>query len=326
MRAITCVLAKLLAAVAACGVAVHLGGAAHAQEAYPAKPIEIIVPWGPGGGADILGRVVGHWFETDLKARVPVINMPGASGMIGLGKVASAPGNGYTLGVLTTDTVIMSAVPASQLKMTDLKVLGVLVRQPSGIFARSDGRFKSWEEVVARAKAEPGSISIATTGANSPDEVTVDHLASKDVKLTPVGYAKPGERYTAVLGGHVDLLYEQAGDVKGHLESKAMRPLLFFASRRLAAPFADVPVSSEFGYEVMLPQFRAIVAGAALDPRRAAILAGSLERFSATAEYATYLRDQLALPESFIGSRNAQAFILQEAGAMGRLLSTAGKR
>ena len=300
MRAITCVLAKLLAAVAACGVAVHLGGAAHAQEAYPAKPIEIIVPWGPGGGADILGRVVGHWFETDLKARVPVINMPGASGMIGLGKVASAPGNGYTL--------------------------GVLVRQPSGIFARSDGRFKSWEEVVARAKAEPGSISIATTGANSPDEVTVDHLASKDVKLTPVGYAKPGERYTAVLGGHVDLLYEQAGDVKGHLESKAMRPLLFFASRRLAAPFADVPVSSEFGYEVMLPQFRAIVAGAALDPRRAAILAGSLERFSATAEYATYLRDQLALPESFIGSRNAQAFILQEAGAMGRLLSTAGKR
>jgi tripartite-type tricarboxylate transporter receptor subunit TctC len=299
---------------------------AAAQEKFPSRNVEMIVPWGPGGGADVLGRVIARWLETDLKAIVPVMNIAGATGLIGIGKMVSAPGDGHTIAVLTGDTALMLTAPATPVKMTDLAVLGVMVRQPSGLFVKGDSRFRTWDDVVAEAKAKPGTVTVGTTGPNSPDEATLDFLATKGIRLVSVGYTKPGERYTAVLGGHVDLLYEQAGDIKGHLDSKALRPILFFSPQRLAAPFAEIAVSGEHGYDVLLPQFRAIVTRAGTDPKRVAVLADSLERFAASPEYATYLREQLALTDSFIPARGAQAFLQQELDAMKRVVSVAQKK
>lgn len=287
-------------------------GSTAAQEKLSSRPIEVIVPWGPGGGADVIARILGKWFESDLAANVPVVNLPGALGTIGLGKLLGRPGDGHTLGVLTTDTLLFAAVADSPIKPSDLFALAVVVRQPNGIYARTDGRFRSWADVATEARARPGGISIAVTGANSPDEVFVKHLAARGVALNAIGYSKPAERYASVLGGHVDLLIEQAGDIRGHLESKALRPLLFFAPARLDPPFAEVPVGPEFGYEVFLQQFRAIVIRAGSDPARAEALGASLERFSRSPEYARYLREQYALPDSFVGFNGAQAYVTGE--------------
>ena len=311
----------VVAVLAACA-----GLPAIAQDKFPSRNVEMIVPWGPGGGADVLGRVIGRWLEADLKTPVPVVNMPGATGTIGLSKVTTNAADGHTLAVLTGDTAMMMITPSAPVEASDVAVLGVMVRQPSGLFVKFDSRFKSWDDVVAEATAKPGTINVATTGANSPDEFTLAVLATKGVKLTAVGYTKPAERYTSVIGGHVELLYEQAGDVKGHIDGKALRPILFFAPQRLGPPFADVKVSAEYNYDVLLPQFRAIVTRAGTDPKRVAALSESLERFSASPEYATYLRDQLALPDSFIPARGAQAFLQQETEAMQRVMAIVPKQ
>jgi tripartite-type tricarboxylate transporter receptor subunit TctC len=297
------------------------GMPALAQERYPAKQIEMIVPWGPGGGADILGRLVAKWLEGELKVPVPVINVPGATGSIGVNRMVANGGEGYSIAVLTGDTLALAAPAEPQVKMSDIAALGVMIRQPSGIFARVDGPYKSWADVVAAAKAKPGTITVAITGPGSPDEASVVHVSQKGVPLTSVGYTRPGERYTAVLGGHVDLLYEQAGDVKGHLEGKTLRPLLFFATQRLPAPFADVPVSAELGYEILLPQMRAIIARSSADPKRIATLAGALDRFAQTPEFAAYLRDQYALADSYIPQREAQKFLEGELVAVRRFVN-----
>lgn len=295
-----------------------------AQGGYPAKPIEIIVPWGPGGGADLLGRLVGKWLESDLRAVAPVINMPGAVGMIGTAKLASASADGHAISVLTADSLLMFDQPGAQTKPSDLVALGVMVRQPNGFFVRADSRFKSWQDVMKEAQEKPGVVSVAITGANSPDELFVKYLATKGIRTIAVGYTRPGERYSALLGGHVDLLCEQAGDVRGHLESRAMRPLLFFAPRRVDPPFAEVPVSAEFGYDILLPQFRAVMARAATDPSRLQILSDSLERFARSPEYATYLREQYALPDSFVPMRGADAFFQGEVEQMRRIFKLVG--
>jgi len=290
------------------------------QERFPSRPVEVVVPWGPGGGADILGRFVAKWMESDLQGWFPVINLPGATGSIGLQKMVASGNDAHAIGVLTGDTLTMAALPDSPFKFGEIVALGVMIRQPSGLFAKGDGRFKSWSDVVAADKAKPGSITVAITGANSPDEATVNYLAGKGISLISVPFARPGERYTSVLGGHVDLLYEQAGDIKGNLDSKAMRPLIFFATQRLAAPFADVPVSAELGYEVLLPQMRAIVAKAGTDPRRLEVLAASLGRYAATPEFAAYLRDQYAQPDSYIPMKDAQRFLEGEIAAFQKVL------
>ncbi|MDB5999466.1 MAG: hypothetical protein JWP52_1165 [Rhizobacter sp.] len=292
-----------------------------AADKYPARTMEMMVPWGPSGGADTLGRLVARWIEADLKATMPVVNTPGAGGAIGLGKLVHAPADGHNLGVLTSDTVLLAMVEPQRLKLTDIMLLAVLTRQPSGFFVKADSPLKSWADVVAAAKADPGSISVATTGANSPDDLGVAHLDSKGIKMTSVAFAKPGERYAAVLGGHVNLLFEQAGDVKAYLDAKTMRPLLFFAAQRLPAPFADVPVSGEFGYDTLPSQVRAVVVKSDTDPAAVALLSASLDRFATSPGYTQYLRDQLAAPDSYVPTARTAALLAKDMDSLKRMLS-----
>ncbi|MBI3373049.1 MAG: tripartite tricarboxylate transporter substrate binding protein [Betaproteobacteria bacterium] len=295
---------------------------ARAQDRSPSRPVEVIVPWGPGGGADVLGRLVAKWLETDFKSTFVVINLPGATGSIGIGKMIQGGADARAIAVLTGDTLGLTAQPDSPFKLSDIVALAIMIRQPSGLFSKTDGPYKSWSDVQAAAKANPAGVTVAMTGPNSPDEATVNYLVSKGLRMTNVPYARPGERYAAVLGKHVDLLYEQAGDIKGQLDSKALRPLLFFASQRLPAPFADVPVSVELGYDILLPQTRTIVARAGTDPRQLAAFAASLDRFAGTPEFANYLRDQYALPDSYIAQRDAQKFLEGEVDALKKVLGS----
>src|SRR5438067_11586858 len=94
-------------------------GIAGAQEKYPSRPIEFIVPWGPGGGADQVARKLGQLLEADLKVSLPVINIPGATGQTGHAKLMSANADGYSLEVMTGDTFALLSEPNAKLKMSD---------------------------------------------------------------------------------------------------------------------------------------------------------------------------------------------------------------
>lgn len=300
--------------------------AGQAAQAGQNRPIEMIVPWGPGGGADVLGRIVARWLETDLKTTVPVVNLPGASGMIGLGRLAQLPADGHAVAVLTGDSLMMAATPAPAFKLTQATTLAVLVRQPSGLFAPPGGKYKTWQDVVKAVQAKPGSVTVAITGPNTADDLTVRYLASRGLTLVGVPYTKPGERYASVVGGHVDLLYEQAGDLRGFLDAGQLKPLIFFAEQRLAAPFADVPVSREFGYEILLPQVRALLVRQGTDPQRLQLLSRSMERFASSDEYRRFIEQQLAVPDSFMPAAKAHPFILDELEASRKLLTTYGEK
>ena len=284
----------------------------YAQKVYPAGPIELIVPWGPGGGADVMGRLAARWLESDLKTNVVVQNAPGATGSIGLNKMIQNGATGYSIGVMTGDTLSLGAFPKSPFNFSDVTPLAVLIRQPSGLFINFDSPIKSWDDLIAAAKLKPNSLNVAITGPNSPDESTVNYLGTKGIKLVSIPYPKPSERYIAVLGNQVELLYEQAGDIRGHLDAKKLRPLIFFASKRLPPPFADVPVSSDYGYDILLPQTRSIVAKKGVDPKTLQILANSLNKFSTTPEFSNYLKEQYALPDSYIPMTEANAFLENE--------------
>ena len=270
--------------------------------------------------------VEGGWLEADLKVPFPVSNLPGASGMIGLGRIIAQPADGQSIAILTGDSLMMAATPNPSFKFNDAATFAVLVRQPSGIFAPKNSRFKTWQDVVNEAQAKPASVTLAITGPNTAYDLTAQYLASKKVALIGVPYTKPGERYSAVLGGYVELLYEQAGDIRSFLDGGQLRPLLFFASQRLAAPSADVPVSAEFGYDILLPQVRAVLAKAGTDPRRLQVLTNSIERFAASPEYHKFIEQQLALPDSFISIRQAHPYLQSELEALRKLVTVYGAK
>lgn len=304
--------------------AVHLlallatGGAAltaAAQERYPTRPIEFVVPWGPGGGADQLARKIAPGLEKELKVSLPVINVAGATGQTGLTKMLTSPADGYSISVLIADTLALQMEPATKWKIADIVPAAIMIQQPSAFFVAENSPLKTWKDVEAEAKKRP--LKVGVTGFGSADDLHVLYFNGKGLQMTSVPFPKPSERYTAILGGHADLLYEQLGDVKSFLDGKQMRPIVIFAETRFPA-FGNVPVSHELGHKIAISQFRAIVMKAGSDAARVKAVSDALARVAAADDYKAWLKDQYADEKSFVGATGAVAFMKQELDIMRR--------
>jgi tripartite-type tricarboxylate transporter receptor subunit TctC len=290
---------------------------------YPSRPIEFIVPWGPGGGADQVARKLSKLMEPKLKVSIPVVNVPGATGQTGLTKMLTAPPDGYSMSIFIGDTfAIQAGNPPPKWSMNDIVPLGIVIKQPSAFLVATNGKFKSWADVEKTAKTE--TVRVAMLGFGSADDLTINYyVKKKGLKFVAVPFAKPGERYSAVLGGHADILYEQIGDVRSFVDSKQMTPVLVFADKR-DANFKDVPTSVELGDKVTLPQFRSVVVRAGTDPKVIKTLSDALETAAKDPEYATYLKDQYADPASFVPAQGAAAFLNGELKSMKALAAEVG--
>jgi tripartite-type tricarboxylate transporter receptor subunit TctC len=287
-----------------------------AEESYPFHPINFIVPWGPGGGADQLARVSGKLMEPILNVSLPVINVPGATGQSGLTKLATSSADGYTIEVLTGDTFAIFADPHTRFKLNQFIPLGIMIQQPSGFYVKIDSPWKDWSDVMAAAQKD--TLRVAVTGFGSPDDMTVNYFRNKGLKLQSVPFAEPGLRYPSVLGGQSDLLYEQAGDVRSFLDGKKIRPVLFFSDHPFDV-YPDIPYSVKLGYDVKLPQFRAIIALADTDPAKVKLLSDALQKVAGEPEFAAYLKQQLADPHSYLSAADAVPYMeswLKEADAL----------
>ena len=290
-------------------VAVAYAAAAAAQQ-YPARPIEIIVPWGPGGGADQTGRMVGKLLEQDLKVSFPIDNIPGGSGVTGLNKLINGDPEGYQIALLTADTLLLLAAPRPQRwKLEDLAPIAVLIKQPSGFFVKADGPFKTWADVEAKAKTT--ELKVGVTGLGTPDELAVEQMKKRGLKLIAVPFAKPAERYASVIGGHSDLVYEQAGDIRSFIESKQLKPVLFLA-REKVEPFTDVPITKDLGMDLVLDQFRTVMIKAGTPPDRLKLLRDRVAKVGASKEYSTFLAQWWADPNSVIVGEKAMAYVADQ--------------
>jgi tripartite-type tricarboxylate transporter receptor subunit TctC len=183
-----------------------------------------------------------------------------------------------------------------------------MMQCPSFLFVAENGRFKDWTQFEQEAKAKPGTLKVATLGFGSVDDMTLSYLESKGIKVVEVPYAKPSERYVSVIGGHVDALYEQAGDVRQFITNKQIRPIIIFARNRLPA-FKDVPSSAELGYDVTLPQFRSFVVKGGTPADRVKLLSDTMAKVAATDEYKKFLAEQYAASDSFVPADRAVAFL-----------------
>jgi len=286
-----------------------------AEDNYPSRPIDVIVPWGPGGGADQLARLTAKLAEPTLKTSLPVVNVPGATGATGMAKLLTDQADGYAMAIYIADTNALLAGPSPRWKIDDITPIAIMMQCPSFIFVAQNGRFKDWAQLEKEARDKPKTLKVATLGFGSVDDMTLTYLASKGIHVVEVPYAKPSERYVSVIGGHVDALYEQAGDVRQFITNKQIKPVLIFAKSRLPA-FPDVPCSMELGYDITLPQFRSYVVKAGTPAERVKVLSDALAKCVATDEYKKFLEDQYADPHSFIPADKAGAFMQQQLADM----------
>ena len=293
-----------------------------AADNFPSRPITFIVPWGPGGGADGLARLSSKLIEPQLKVSLPVINVPGATGQTGLAKLVTSPADGYTIEVLTGDSAALFADPKSRFKADQLIPVAIMMQQASGFYVNATGPMKTWDDVMQAAKKK--ELKVAITGYGSPDAMTVNYFKARGIDLQGIPFPEPGLRYSSVVGGQSDVLYEQAGDVRSFIDGKQIRPVLFFSKTPVTAvpAFPNVPYSGKLGYNVFLTQFRAIVVRAGTDPKIVKTLSDAFATFARSKEFVAYLKQQYAAPDSFVPAAESVHYMqdwLKEARALGAL-------
>jgi tripartite-type tricarboxylate transporter receptor subunit TctC len=295
----------------------------HAQERFPNRPIDFVVPWGTGGGADSMARQLGALAQPLLGPALPVSNVPGAAGNTGLAQLLSGKPDGYTVAVYIQDTLMTIPMGLARHKVDDLAWITRTQVADSFLFVKTDGPFKTIQELLKHAQANPGKLRVAATGFGSVDDVTIRYLEKKGYKMTTVPYPKPGERYAATLGGHAEVLYEQAGDVLQYLQAGQLKPLVIFAERRHPA-FADVPTSRELGLDITLPQFRGVVARAGTPPDRVATIADAFRRAMDTPQWKKFAEEWYMSPESYQGPEQFTRWVGGEVATLGLLVKEFG--
>src|SRR5258706_9526636 len=145
------IMLKFAAVVAA--LSVLTVGSAQAQ--YPQRPIQLIVPWGAGGGTDATARIIAAVMEKDLKQPINVVNRTGGSGVVGHDAIAKATPDGYTLGLITVEIAMMHHQGLTALAHADYTPIGLVNADPSGIVVRTEAPYKNVKELIAAIKAHP---------------------------------------------------------------------------------------------------------------------------------------------------------------------------
>jgi tripartite-type tricarboxylate transporter receptor subunit TctC len=224
------------------------------------KPIELVVPWGTGGGSDQMARALARAMEKQQPGlTVTVLNKPGGNGTLGLSYALSQPANGRTLAVITNDFLINRISGTASIKPEDFEYVARIVADVEMLFARSDdARFGSFAAYVKEAKAKPGTITIATAGANGVEQLAMTLLnKALGIEVKWIPFDKPAERVAAFLGGHVDLMVEEPSDMKQYIAEGKMKPLVQLSELR-TKNFPDTPTAKEVGADVTLGLWRGV--------------------------------------------------------------------
>lgn len=224
-------------------------------QAYPNKPVKVIIPYPPGGPTDILGRIVAQGLATKLGQQFIVENKPGASGMIGATQVAKAPADGHTLLINASLHVINpSLYPKMQHDpIKDFAPIAQIADVPMVMVVNQKNAAKSVKDIIAQAKATPGDMTFASSGNG-----TAPHLAGEafnvatGLKLTHIPYKGSAPALTDVIAGHVTLMFDPLPSSTPYLQGGSLRPLAVTTAKRIAA-LPNVPTMAESGlpgYEI----------------------------------------------------------------------------
>jgi len=239
-----------LAALTALAV---LSTGARAQEPYPARPITLVVPFPPGGVADLTARPVAAAMEKVLKSPVGVVNKTGAAGAVGMQFVATTKPDGYTL-LLALSSI--SIIPEADklfgrppaFTVDQFAPIALISADPTILVVPADKPWRTAKDFIEDATRRPGQIAFSSSGVYGTLHMAMELFShAAGIRLRHVPYAGAGPALTAILGGHVDALASGPAVVLPHIKSGKLRPLAGWGAARVAA-LPDVPTFKELGY------------------------------------------------------------------------------
>src|ERR1700761_379466 len=221
--------------------------AAMVQANYPNRPIKMIVPLAAASAVDVAARIVTQKMADNMGQQIVILNVPGASGLIGAGQVAHADPDGYTIGGFNDS--IMTMVPNLQAKMPwdilkDFEPVSLVATVEWGLIAGNQTSYKSAADLIAAAKAAPGQINYGSGGPGSPQHLAMAMFASNaGISLTHIPYKGATQAAADVAAGQIPVAFQGLGTVAALVRGGQVRLIGGTTGKRLAS-FPDVPTVS----------------------------------------------------------------------------------
>ena len=233
--------------------------AAMAQTNYPAKPVEMVVSWPAGGGTDVVARVFAEAAKNHFSQPIMVVNKPGAIGTIGLADVANSRPDGYKVLMATPEVLIAPLLGMGHASIDNFVAIARINADPSAITVRTDSPWKTIEEFMAYAKANPGKVTLSTSGNGAIPDVAAMAIEEKTgVKFTRIPYQGEAPAIQAALAGQVDATVVAPGALSQHVKAEKLRVLAVTSAQRVSE-FSNVPTFKEKGVDVGIGTWRGLL-------------------------------------------------------------------
>ncbi|MEN9500235.1 MAG: hypothetical protein RIS83_2055 [Pseudomonadota bacterium] len=274
---------------------------AQAQAGWrPDRQITMIVAYAAGGGTDTAARTVARFMEMDLGQPVVVLNRPGAGGEIGFTELARARPDGYTIGFINTPTIVTVPIERrARFTLDDFSLIGNIVDDPGGMWVLPDSPYKTLADLLAAAKAQPGTIGYGTTGIGSDDHLATLALErASGSKFLHIPFGGSAVVKQNLLSRTIPLAVMNMAEGLNDWRQGIMRPLAQMGETRWdRAP--DVPTLRDLGFDVVEGSMRGMAAPAGMPPEILARLSESVKKTVDNPEFQK-LADQQFLPLRFL--------------------------
>jgi len=233
------------------GLAVLATYAGAQAQAYPDRPIRLIVPFAPGGGADNLARTLHPALNDAFGQTLVIDNRGGGGGTIGTELTAKAPADGYTLALVTTGHTVnpslFARVPYDAIK--DFEAVSLLASQPNVLVVHPSVPAKSVQELVALARAKPGTMNFASGGNGSSPHLSGELLKlATGIAIAHIPYKGAGPGIADLVGGHVQLMFVGPISIEAHIRANRLRALAVADNKRLSI-LPEIPTMAEAGFK-----------------------------------------------------------------------------
>jgi tripartite-type tricarboxylate transporter receptor subunit TctC len=298
---------------------------AYAQ--YPQRPVQLIVPWGAGGGTDATARIIATLLEKELKQPFNVVNRTGGSGVVGHDAIAKAAPDGYTIGLITVEITMMHHVGLTALKHTDYTPIGLVNADPAAINVRADSPYKSVKDLLAAIKANPGKFKASGTGQGGIWHLAIAGLLKEQgidpgaLPWVPSNGAAPGMQ--DMVAGGVEVVPCSIPEARAMIDAGKARALAIMDANPPAL-YPNVPtLKKELGSDWAIAAWRVIAAPKGIPAAAQKVLVPALKKVYDSKEYKEFMASR-GFGVIYADPQGTAKFMAQSDANLGAALKAVG--
>jgi tripartite-type tricarboxylate transporter receptor subunit TctC len=315
------------AAATVAGLALMAAALPAAAQGYPARPVTLIVPWGAGGGTDATARIVGSLLEKEIGQPVTVVNRTGGSGVVGHAAIASAPADGYTIGMATVEIGMMHWQGLTELTGASYTPLGMVNIDPAGIQVRADAPYKTVNDLLAAIKANPGKFKASGTGQGGIWHLAIAGLL-QDQKIEPSAVpwvpsngAAPGLQ--DMIAGGVEIAPVSLPEARSLIDAGKVKSLAIMNDKP-AALYPNVPtLKSAIGSNWTMAAWRGLVAPKGIPAEARDKLSAAIKKIAASKDYNDFMTSR-GFGVLYAGPEDFAKFMLKSDAELGATMKAVG--